>query len=300
MHKDNKKRRLLSLTHSFVLAPGRTENLTLLLIPKAFIVKRRAELEKYYYFPARARTQSMASTTMHCTTTGLCTVLYTSSAWLLVLQCHGIAQTERTAGISREKRISPNYCFFVDLRVLSWVAWTIWKPYQAQLHCTPYAEWCCCSCFIYRCLRPTSTLKSPAMKANHIQLLLCLVLQKVPNSALYARCSSKSISHVMKISRWKLFGHILYLPEHTPAGMSNVWALISTHKKAAGEGAHAQRYSPSCIGTFAGQDRTGLSLSWTCSRLPCRRPLYGMSNLVDYVASSIIDIAAEMHKNNKT
>jgi len=41
--------------------------------------------------------------------------------------------------------------------------------------------------------------------------------QRTPNAVLYERCKMEPLSHTIKQSRWRLFGHILRLPQNTPA-----------------------------------------------------------------------------------
>lgn len=55
--------------------------------------------------------------------------------------------------------------------------------------------------------------------------------QILPNRDLYQRCESEPISGMIKKSRWCLFGHILRLPEGTPAKQSMVMYFTSQEPK---------------------------------------------------------------------
>ncbi|XP_065180176.1 uncharacterized protein LOC135810612 [Sycon ciliatum] len=51
--------------------------------------------------------------------------------------------------------------------------------------------------------------------------------QKMRNVFLYARCKAEPITNILKRLRWQLFGHILRLPEDTPASLA--MAAYFTH-----------------------------------------------------------------------
>ena len=51
--------------------------------------------------------------------------------------------------------------------------------------------------------------------------------QKMTNVSLYARCKAEPITNILKRLRWQLFGHILRLPEDTPASLT--MAAYFTH-----------------------------------------------------------------------
>ncbi|XP_065180063.1 uncharacterized protein LOC135810501 [Sycon ciliatum] len=53
--------------------------------------------------------------------------------------------------------------------------------------------------------------------------------QKMTNVSLYARCKAEPITNILKRLRWQLFGHILRLPEDTPASLA--MAAHFTHDK---------------------------------------------------------------------
>ena len=55
--------------------------------------------------------------------------------------------------------------------------------------------------------------------------------QRIRNSALYERCQCESLSSLIRKNRWRLFGHILRLPDNTPAKLSMIHYFKSTERK---------------------------------------------------------------------
>ena len=56
--------------------------------------------------------------------------------------------------------------------------------------------------------------------------------QRIRNSALYERCQCESLSSLIRKNRWRLFGHILRLPDNTPAKLSMIHYFKSTERTA--------------------------------------------------------------------
>ena len=47
----------------------------------------------------------------------------------------------------------------------------------------------------------------------------------IPNQALYKRCSTEPLSKRVMLYRWRMFGHVLRLPENSPAQAASSYAV---------------------------------------------------------------------------
>ncbi|XP_065189344.1 uncharacterized protein LOC135819973 [Sycon ciliatum] len=76
--------------------------------------------------------------------------------------------------------------------------------------------------------------------------------QKMTNVSLYARCKAEPITNILKRMRWQLFGHILRLPEDTPASLA--MAAYFTHDEKTWRGRPRVTIVTKLSGDLAGTD----------------------------------------------
>ena len=61
---------------------------------------------------------------------------------------------------------------------------------------------------------------------NHLRQILNIKYPTViSNKKLYEICHTKPLSQRVKLSRWRMFGHILRMPENSPAALSLYFAV---------------------------------------------------------------------------